>query len=157
MLTLAKRWRGVSILRSGCPLTRAAPILASPQRSQQCRTWNRQVLAWLSKHPEVDTVFLSAHAGARVTAYGGRGDAEAVSAGYREVIRALLRMRRRVVVVRDTPPSTPERVALRRARDGGRARRARRRAPARARPRCDRPAGRGGALGGVAQGEGRST
>ena len=110
VLTLAKRWRGVSIVRSGCPLTRGAPILTSPQRSQQCADWNRQVRAWLAKHPEVDTVFLSAHAGARVTATDGRSDAEAVLSGYREVIRALLRMHRRVVVVRDTPPMPLERL-----------------------------------------------
>ena len=71
VVTLAKRWRGVSILRSGCPLTRAAPVLDSPQRSRRCREWNRQVLDWLSRHPEVDTVFLSAHAGARVRPTGG--------------------------------------------------------------------------------------
>ncbi len=109
-VTLAKRWRGVSILRSGCPLTRGAPILTSPQRSQQCVDWNRQVRAWLAKHPEVDTIFLSAHTGARVTATDGRSDAEAVHSGYREVIRALLRMHRRVVVVRDSPPMPLERL-----------------------------------------------
>jgi len=105
VVTLGKRWRGVSILRSGCPATRAAPILPSSQASRQCRTWNRQVLTWLSKHPEVDTVFLSAHYSARVRSYGGRGDAEAVTAGYREVLRTLVRMGRRVIVIRDTPPA----------------------------------------------------
>lgn len=108
VLTLAKRWRGVSLFRSGCPLTRGAPILPSPQRSRRCQEWNNQALAWLSRHPEVDTVFLSAHAGARVRPSGGRSDAEAVHAGYRDVIRALLRLGRRVVVVRDTPPFTRE-------------------------------------------------
>jgi len=110
VLTLAKRWRGVSIFRSGCPLTRGTPILPSAQRSRQCREWNHQTLAWLARHPEVDTVFLSTHTGARVRATGGRSDAEAIHHGYREVIRALRRMHRRVVVVRDTPPFTLERL-----------------------------------------------
>ena len=106
VLTLAKRWRGVSILRAGCPLTRAAPVLRSSQRSQQCRDWNRQVLAWLGKHREVDTVFLSAHAGARVKRKSGRSNRQSAEAGYRDLIRQLRRMRRRVVIIRDTPPST---------------------------------------------------
>ena len=106
VLTHAKRWRGVSMLRAGCPATQATPILATSQASRRCRGWNRQVLAWLGRHPEVDTVFLSAHAGARVKRARGRSAAESVRAGYRDEIRALLRMRRRVVVIRDTPPST---------------------------------------------------
>ena len=106
VLTLGKRWRGVSILRSGCPATRAAPILASPQASRQCGQWNRQVLTWLSRHPEVKTVFLSAHYSARVKPSGGRSDAQAVTAGYREELRTLVRMGRRVVVIRDTPPAS---------------------------------------------------
>jgi hypothetical protein len=105
-LTTAKRWRGISILRSGCPLTRAKPILASPLASRQCRTWNGEVFAWLRRHPEVDTVILSAHAGARVDSYRGRSKKASVRAGYRTAIGQLLSMRRRVVVVRDTPPST---------------------------------------------------
>ena len=106
VLTVAKRWRGISILRSGCPLTRAKPILASPRASSQCRRWNGEAFAWLRKHPEIDTVILSAHAGARVSPYGGRSADESPRAGYRAAIRELLRMGRRVVVVRDTPPST---------------------------------------------------
>lgn len=106
VLTLAKRSRGVSILRAGCPLTRGVPIVASPQRSRQCRDWNRQVISWLGRHREVKTVFLSAHAGARVKRKSGRSASQSAQAGYRDLIRTLLRMRRRVVIIRDTPPST---------------------------------------------------
>lgn len=106
VLTLAKRWRGVSILRAGCPLTRGAPVFASSQRSRQCRGWNRQVLRWLKKHPEVKTVFLSAHTGARVKRKTGRSARQSAQAGYRDLIGTLLSMRRRVVIIRDTPPST---------------------------------------------------
>ncbi|MDP1849225.1 MAG: SGNH hydrolase domain-containing protein [Solirubrobacteraceae bacterium] len=106
VLINAKRWRGISILRSGCPLTRARPILAAPRASRQCRTWNGEVFAWLRKHPEVDTVFLSAHAGARVRRSGNRSPKASTQAGYRKAIGELLGMRRRVVVVRDAPPST---------------------------------------------------
>lgn len=106
VLTLAKRWRGVSILRAGCPLTRGAPVFASSQRSRQCRDWNRHVLRWLKQHREVKTVFLSAHTGARVKRRKGRSAKQSTQAGYRDLIRTLLRMRRRVVIIRDTPPAT---------------------------------------------------
>lgn len=105
VLTAAKGWRGISILRSGCTTTRGRPILATPKISQDCRTWNSQVLRWLAKHPEVQTVFLSAHATARVKPSRGRTPAQAAQAGYREELRALLRQRRRVVVIRDAPVS----------------------------------------------------
>ncbi|HEX6388258.1 MAG TPA: SGNH hydrolase domain-containing protein, partial [Solirubrobacteraceae bacterium] len=106
VLTLAKRWRGVSILRSGCTTTRATPILPTPAISQDCLRWNRQILAWLGKHPEVGTVFLSAHATARVEQTDGRSATQAAQAGYSDELRALLRQRRRVVVIRDAPAST---------------------------------------------------
>lgn len=106
VLTLAKRWRGISIFRAGCPLTLGAPILPSPQRSRQCRDWNRQVVSWLGNHREVKTVFLSAHAGARVKRKRGRSAKHSAQAGYRDLIRTLRRMRRRVVIIRDPPAST---------------------------------------------------
>lgn len=106
VLTVAEGWRAVSILRSGCTTTKGSPILLTEQASRQCRTWNRQVINWLAKHPEVDTVFLSAHYSARVKPSGGRSDAASAAAGYREELRTLLRMHRRVVVIRDTPPAT---------------------------------------------------
>ena len=105
VLTTAKGWRGTSIFRSGCTTTRGRPILGSPKVSRDCRTWNSQVLRWLAKHPEVRTVFLSAHASARVVRSRGRTPFQAAQAGYREELRALLRQRRRVVVIRDAPTS----------------------------------------------------
>jgi hypothetical protein len=106
VLTLAKRWRGVSMLRSGCPPTLATPLLATAQRARECRAWNRQAIAWLAMHPEVDTVFLSAHSGARVAPVAGRSPVAATIAGYRRELRELLRLGRRPVIIRDTPPST---------------------------------------------------
>jgi hypothetical protein len=103
VVTTAKGWRGTSILRSGCTTTRGRVILGSPRVSQDCRRWNSQVLRWLAKHPEVQTVFLSAHTSARVVRSRGRTAFQAARAGYREELRALLRQRRRVVVIRDAP------------------------------------------------------
>jgi hypothetical protein len=106
VVSLAKRWRGLSIVRSGCPATRArAPRLPTPGRSQECLHWNRQVLTWLATHPEIETVFLAAHTGATVVPAAGQPMFDAVRTGYRDEIRALVGSGRRVVVIRDTPTS----------------------------------------------------
>jgi hypothetical protein len=106
VLTLARRWRGASILRSGCPPTQSqTPILPTAQRSQACVRFNDEVLGWLDAHPEVDTVFLSAHATATVQPADGQSMSDALRAGYRDQLRALLRRVSHVVVIRDVPHS----------------------------------------------------
>jgi hypothetical protein len=106
VVTLAKRWRGVSIVRNSCPATKGTPILPTPTGSKRCLDWNRQVRAWLAAHREVDTVILTAHRGARVKQTGGQSATDAVRAGYRDEISALLALGKRVVVVRDPPSSS---------------------------------------------------
>lgn len=105
VVSVGKRWRGASILRAGCPATRAMPALPTPQRVRQCVAWNEQVLRWLGEHHEVDTAFLSAHAKATVKTADGQPQAEALQTGYRDEIRALLKVVSRVVVIRDVPVS----------------------------------------------------
>ena len=106
VVTHAKRWRGVSILRSSCPATAGKARLPTPERSAACRRWNRQVMAWITAHPEVGTIFLTAHIGATVAPARGQKMDDAVRAGYRGLIRALVAAGRRVVVIRD-PPGPP--------------------------------------------------
>jgi hypothetical protein len=104
VVSLGKGWRGTSIVRATCPATQAEkPILRTRQRARQCVRWNDQVLDWLGDHREVQTVFLVAYAGAKVGRSGDQSMFEAMRAGYREEIRRLLRLVRRVVVVRDVP------------------------------------------------------
>lgn len=108
VVALAKRWRGVSMVRAACPATRARkPILPTRARSLQCVRWNRQVLDWLKAHSGVDTVFLSTSATAEVGSVDGKPESELIRAGYRDEIELLLRRVRRVVVIRDTPLSAP--------------------------------------------------
>lgn len=111
VVTLAKRWRGISIVRNSCPATRGTPILPTAVGSRRCLQWNRAVRAWLAEHREVDTVFLTAHRGARVKATGGRTATQAVRAGYRDEIGALLAIGKRVVVIRDPPSSSKVQMA----------------------------------------------
>ncbi|MGH2944510.1 MAG: SGNH hydrolase domain-containing protein, partial [Solirubrobacteraceae bacterium] len=103
VVSLAKRWRGISIVRSTCPATQAAPVLPTRARSRQCARWNRQVLRWLAAHREVQTVFLAAHARARVTAARGRDAFQTARDGYRDEILELLQIVPNVVVLRDNP------------------------------------------------------
>ena len=104
VVTLGKGWRGTSIFRAACPATQAArPILRTRLRTRQCVQWNDEVLDWLADNREVQTVFLAAYAGAKVGRVGGAGMFATMQAGYRDEIRRLLRLVRRVVVIRDVP------------------------------------------------------
>ena len=107
VVTHIKRWRALSLLRSSCPATAGRSRLPTLDRSLACRRWNRQMLAWIVAHPEVGTVVLQAHIGAKVAIAPGQDMEAAVRAGYLDLIRALLAAGRRVVVVRDTPAPAP--------------------------------------------------
>ncbi len=97
--------RGISIARTGCPFTRARSNLAEPYRSQ-CSRWNAQVLRWFEAHPEVQTVFISQHAGARVIPPQGQDGVTAQMDGYIDAWNALPPSVKRIVVIRDVPKNT---------------------------------------------------
>jgi hypothetical protein len=103
VLTLAKRWHGVSMLLSACPATKAMPILPTRARTINCARWNRAVLTRLETHRDVDTVFLSTHRTSEFKTPPGQRMVDVAKAGYRDEILALLSVVERVVVVRDTP------------------------------------------------------
>ncbi len=96
-----RRWRGLSITHSGCPFTLAVKDLREPDRSD-CLEWNRQTLAWLRRHREVRTVFVSAISGSDWIA-GSRGEWETAVDGFLRAFRALPSSVRTVVVLRDLP------------------------------------------------------
>ena len=98
-----RRWRGVSITRSGCPLSRATPRLEPPARLAACLRWNQQVARWLRSHPSVHTVFVASHSGAAVVAPGAGNMLDAKVAGFREAWSKLPSSVTRIVVLRDTP------------------------------------------------------
>jgi hypothetical protein len=92
----ARRWRGLSITRSSCPFSRAAPIPPHGERARgECRRWNSEVLRWLRGHPEVHTILVSANALANY-----RGSPQT---GFQATWKALPASVRHVVVLRDTP------------------------------------------------------
>lgn len=95
-------WTGVSISHTGCPLSKATKNLPQPRRDE-CVEWNRQVLEWFERHPEVKTVFVSQISGGAGVVAPGRDQKAAQRAGYLAAWKALPASVERVVVLRDTP------------------------------------------------------
>ncbi|HEV2061095.1 MAG TPA: SGNH hydrolase domain-containing protein [Solirubrobacteraceae bacterium] len=119
----ARRWQGYSITRAGCPLSTATPDLSKARRSA-CAQWRRGVFAWLARHPEVNTVFVSQLAGLDVRAPRGVSSRDYEIRGFIRAWRRLPKTVRRVIVLRDTPVNSengPDCVmrALRRGRPPG--------------------------------------
>jgi hypothetical protein len=102
------KWRGVSITRSGCPLTRATARLAPPSRRAQCTRWNREVPRWLAQNRDISTIFVVAHYDAGVVARRGQSEFQVKMNGYSSAWKSLPKSVRRIIVIRDTPKSTPD-------------------------------------------------
>jgi peptidoglycan/LPS O-acetylase OafA/YrhL len=116
----ARRWRGLSITRTGCAFSRALPDVTRRARAH-CAQWNGQVLDWFRRHPEVGTVLVAAHAGADVVGTRGRDPFAVKQQGYADAWRALPPSVRRIVVIRDTPRLRASTLAcVQEARDDGR-------------------------------------
>jgi hypothetical protein len=98
----ARRWRGLSITRTGCAFSLATPDVV-PRARTHCTQWKHQVLGWFDRHPEVGMVVVAAHAGAGVLAPPGRDPFAVKRDGYAAAWRALPRSVHRIVVIRDTP------------------------------------------------------
>jgi hypothetical protein len=97
-----KRWRGVSITRSGCPLMRATTKLA-PVKVTECLQWNQQVPKWFGQHPAINTVFVVSHFAGDVVVPTGSTELETKVAGFQAAWRALPASIEHIVVIRDTP------------------------------------------------------
>jgi peptidoglycan/LPS O-acetylase OafA/YrhL len=98
-----RRWRGLSITHSACPLSRATRNLDTARRTS-CDRWRRDLFAWFKRHPEVTTVFTVAlSGGSGVVPTRGRSEFETALDGYRRAWRSLPRSVKRIVVIRDTP------------------------------------------------------
>jgi peptidoglycan/LPS O-acetylase OafA/YrhL len=102
VMAKSKRWRGVSITHTSCPLSKAVADIVEPARTE-CIQWTREVPQWLARHPEVATVFVAAHSGGRVLDPHRRGQFAAQVAGYTDAWKALPASVKHVIVIRDTP------------------------------------------------------
>jgi hypothetical protein len=98
--------RALSITRSGCAFTKAQAVIPADQMAS-CRRWNSELLAWLGRHPEVSTIFLSTRANARyVRPSRATSNFEAAVAGHLALWRAVPETVRNIIVIRDTPYSS---------------------------------------------------
>ena len=94
-----RRWRGLSITHTSCPLSTAPRDIPEPTRSS-CERWRRQVFQWFKRHPEVRTIFVAAITGGNGVVSGGF---EAEVRGYIGAWRKLPASVERIIVIRDTP------------------------------------------------------
>jgi hypothetical protein len=97
----AEHWHGVSLTRTGCPLSSATPVLREPLQSQ-CVKWKKVVVRWLGAHHDVSTVIVSEHR-VHVVHPDGQDPLPTEIAGYRQMWNSLPATVRHVVVIRDTP------------------------------------------------------
>ena len=104
IVAVDRRWRGVSLTQTGCPMTLAIPILRG-ERRDDCLEWNQALAPWFERHPEVDTVFVSQHGG-KVVVPPGSTRYDTQLQGFVDAFRALPRSVKRIVVIRGTPWSS---------------------------------------------------
>jgi hypothetical protein len=101
----ARRWRGISITRPGCPFSVQIP--GSPALGPAaCAAQHAAALAWLRAHPAVRTVFVSDWAEPPGGPQGGTGGYGGGAAQFGAMLDALPRSVRHVYVLRDIPATT---------------------------------------------------
>jgi hypothetical protein len=97
-------WHGISLTQTGCPMTKAIPILKGRQRDD-CLGYNEEIGPWLERHPEVRTIITSQHGG-RVVTEPGQSQHDAQIEGFIRAFDELPRSVEQIIVLRDTPWST---------------------------------------------------
>jgi hypothetical protein len=98
----ARGWPAISITRSGCPFIKARVIIPAAQDAT-CQRWNKELMDWLGRHPEVSTVFLSERSGARYHHPRGSSNFATAVEGNLKLWRALPHTIKNIFVIRDTP------------------------------------------------------
>jgi hypothetical protein len=95
-------WSAVSLTRSSCSYSHAAPRLA-PALASGCRSWRTGVAVWLAANPQVGTVFVSDNELSGAVPRPGQTVFAAEVAGYLDAWRALPPSVAHIVVLRDIP------------------------------------------------------
>ena len=100
----ARRWHGLSLTHTSCPLSKAVRNLEGTERFRRCAEWKRSVFAWFQRHPEVSTVFVAGlSGGSGVIPPRGQTKFEAAVRGYVRAWAALPATVEHIVVIRDSP------------------------------------------------------
>jgi peptidoglycan/LPS O-acetylase OafA/YrhL len=91
------KWFGYSLSHTGCPLSTTVHNSLKGKERTECLGWNKQVVAWLKRHPEIKTIMVSAISG------GARDRSIDAVGGYVAAWKSLPASIERIVVIRDTP------------------------------------------------------
>ena len=103
-VALAKRWHGLSVTHTSCPLSVAVRNLPDPVRFAHCAEWKQHVFQWFTHHPEISTVFVAGLSGGLgVIASAGRDEFSTSVAGYIGAWNALPATVKQIIVIHDTP------------------------------------------------------
>ncbi|MFL5839214.1 MAG: acyltransferase family protein, partial [Thermoleophilaceae bacterium] len=102
LVAQAKGWHGLSITRSGCPLSRTVKKLRDPLQAG-CIRWNHDVPRWFAHHPEISTVFVVQDSGGKWVVPRGESSFSAQLSGFSRAWKSLPRSVKHVIVIRDTP------------------------------------------------------
>jgi hypothetical protein len=97
------RQRGVALTRSGCSFSAIARTLPEPYATE-CETWKEDVLAWLTRHPEITSLVLASKTPDEDDfAPKPMPSFEAQTTAYVEIWNRLPASVQRVYVIRDNP------------------------------------------------------
>ena len=94
-------WYGLSLTRTGCPLSDSTPLLPGKLRAA-CLAWRRQVFGYFAKHPEITKVFVSEHR-VKIVQRRGMSLLDSEVKGYVAAWNKLPQTVRHIFVIRDTP------------------------------------------------------
>ena len=107
VLAGAQRWHALTLRRSSCPFNEARRN-SPPKESASCAQWVRATISWFGRHPEIHTVIVTGSAYSGVVTQDGQDQYRVAVDGYRAALAALPASIQRVIVLRDTPRSTPQ-------------------------------------------------
>ena len=96
-----KRWHAYQLYRSSCPYSLAVTVIHPPDGAL-CERWRRDVIAWVTAHPDVRTVFVSEHR-VHIAIPPGQTRLQTEIKGYVDAWNALPSTVRHIYVIRDTP------------------------------------------------------
>jgi hypothetical protein len=94
-----RHWHADALSQSECPFNMARNSLQGHNRDL-CAQWKTDVVAWMTKHRTIHTVFVSEHHGIPVHAAPGKTKAQTEVDGYIASVT-------RIVVIRDPPYNAP--------------------------------------------------
>ena len=102
-MVTARGWHGIAISHSGCIASQAVRDYSTEGAAEICEAWNKDLLRWVSAHPEVDFI-MSMGASGREVITEGDGDWETTAEqGYLDEWKLFSPSVKNIVVIRDTP------------------------------------------------------